>query len=177
VLVIAGLLLVAALLLRDLTHGGSLPALVLHDPESAGGNVVVQVSGAVASPGLYELAAGARIQDAVVAAGGALPDANLDSLNLARHLRDGEKVVIVGPAAEVAAAVATPAPGEKLDLNVATAEQLDQLPGIGEAYARRIVDSRLVDGPYAAVDDLMTRRVIPSDTFDKIRDLVTVNAP
>jgi competence protein ComEA len=167
----------AGLLVRDLTNGGPPPALVLQDPASGDGTVVVQVAGAVASPGIYELASGARIQDAVVAAGGALPEADLDSLNLARHLRDGEKVVVAGPSSEVAAAVATLAPGGKLDINVATTDQLDQLPGIGEAYSRRIVDSRVVDGPYAAVEDLMTRQVIPSATFERIRDLITVSAP
>jgi competence protein ComEA len=177
VLALAGLLLVAGFLLRDLTRGGSPPALVLRDPESGNGMVVVQVSGAVASPGLYELASGARVEDAVFAAGGALPEADLASLNLARHVRDGEKLEIVGPIAEVAAAVATLAPGEKLDLNAATTAQLDQLPGIGEAYSRRIIDSRVVDGPYTAVEDLLTRRVIPSDTFETIRDYLTVSAP
>lgn len=174
---LAGLFLLAGLLLRDLTDGGPPPALVLHDSASSEGTVVVQVAGAVAAPGLYELPSGARIQDAVVAAGGALPEADLDSLNLARYLRDGEKVLVAGSSSEVAGAVATLAPGQKLDINAATADQLDQLPGIGEAYSRRIVDSRTVDGPYSAVEDLMTRRVIPAATFEAIRGLVTVSPP
>lgn len=175
VLGISGLLLLAGLLVRDLTQD-SPPALVLEEP-SAGGNVVVHVAGAVAAPGLYELPPGARVQDALNAAGGQSPDADVDSLNLARHLRDGEKISVPGPSSEVAAAVATLAPGQKLDLNAATKDQLDQLPGIGEAYSRRIVASRDVDGPYQTVDDLVTRDVVPASTLDDIRDLVTVSAP
>ncbi len=139
--------------------------------------MVVQVAGAVADPGLYELPPDARVQDAIVAAGGGLPEADVASINLARRLRDGERISVPGPTSEVAAAVATLAPGEKLDLNAATMEQLDKLPGIGEAYSRRIVDSRVVDGPYEAVDDLLTRRVLPASALDDIRDFVTVSAP
>ena len=175
VLGVAGLLLLAGFFVRDLTDGTP-PGLVLQEAQSEG-NVIVHMAGAVAAPGLYELPSGARVQDAVVAAGGALPEADLDSINLARPLRDGEQILVPGAASEVASAVATLAPGERLDLNVATMDQLDLLPGVGEAYSRRIVDSRVIDGPYVAVDDLLTRRVIPAATFEQIRDLVTVSAP
>jgi competence protein ComEA len=175
VLGFAVILLVAGLLLRDLTEG-SPPALVVEDSPSSGRSVVVHVAGAVAAPGLYQLPSDARVQDAITAAGGPLREADLDAVNLARRLRDGEKIEVPGGAAEPAA-VATLAPGEKLDLNAASVEELDTLPGIGEAYSRRIVDSRAVDGPYEAVDDLVTRRVLPASTLDDIRDLVTVNAP
>lgn len=176
VLGIAGLLLLAGLLVRDLTEGTP-PALVLDEPRTTGGSVVVHVAGAVAAPGLYELASGARVQDALVAAGGGLPEAEIDSINLARRLRDGEKISVPGLSSDIAAAVATLAPGQKLDLNAATTEELDQLPGIGEAYSRRIVDSRIVDGPYQAVDDLVARRVVPAATFEGIRPFVTVSSP
>lgn len=162
--------------MRDLRED-STPALVLRDPQSAEGRVVVHIAGAVLAPGVYELPAGARIQDALVAAGGPGEGADLDALNLARRMRDGERIEVPGAASEVAGVVATLAPGLKLDLNAATLEQLDQLPGIGEAYSRRIVDSRQVDGPYRAVEDLVARRVIPAATLDKIRDRVTVSAP
>jgi competence protein ComEA len=182
VLGLAGLLLLSGLIVRDITRD-SPPALVLNDSRAADESVVVHVSGAVAAPGIYELARGARIQDAVVAAGGALPQANVDAINLARRVRDGEKVAV--PAAEsampeVAAATAVPTlgPGVKLDINTATVEELDQLlPGIGEAYSQRIVDSREADGPYAAIEDLTARRVIPEATFEQIRDRVSVSAP
>jgi competence protein ComEA len=182
VLGLAGLFLLAALLVRDITRTHGTPALVLNDPSDTRSVVMVHVAGAVAAPGLYELVSGARIQDAMVAAGGALPDADLDAINLARRVRDGEKVTVPagtspGAKSEVAGAVATLAPGQRLDINSATVEQLDQLPGIGEAYSRAIVDGRLVDGPYGAIEDLTARRVIPAATFEQIRDLVTVTAP
>jgi competence protein ComEA len=175
VLAVSGLLLVAGFLARDLTQDTP-PALVLQPPD-ADEIVVVHVAGAVLRPGVYELAPGARIQDAIVAAGGAEPDAGTGALNLARRVRDGERIEIAGAGPAEAAAATTLLPGEKLDLNAASAEQLDRLPGIGEAYTRRIIDSRAVDGPYAAVDDLLARRVIPNATFEQIRDLVTVRAP
>jgi competence protein ComEA len=176
VLGIAGLLLLAGLLVRELTQGTP-PALVLEASQTAGGGVVVHVAGAVAAPGLFELPPGARVQDALDAAGGESLDADVDSLNLARRLRDGEKIEIPGPSSEVAGTVATLAPGQKLDLNAATPDQLDQLPGIGEAYSRRIVDSRAVDGPYQSIEDLVTRKVVPASTLEDIRDLVSVNTP
>lgn len=176
VLGIAGLLLLAGLLVRDLTEGTP-PALVLEEPQTTEGSVVIHVAGAVLAPGLYELAPGARVQDALEAAGGALPEAEVDSVNLARRVRDGEQISVPGPSSDVAAAVATLAPGQKLDLNAATMGELDQLPGIGEAYSRRIVDSRIVDGPYQAVDDLVTRDVVPASTLEDIRHLVTVTVP
>jgi competence protein ComEA len=176
VLGVAGLLLLGGLLLRDLTRETP-PALVLQDAQTGDSGVVVHVAGAVEAPGVYQLPGGSRLQDAVIAAGGAVKGADLDALNLARHLRDGERIEVPGISSDVAAAVATLAPGATLDINTATLEELDQLPGIGEAYSRRIVDSRVIDGPYATVDDLVTRDVIPAAAFEEIRDRLTVNAP
>ena len=172
----AGLLLLAGLLIRDLTGDGPPPALVLNEPQSLeSGTVVVHVAGDVTAPGVYELPAGARVQDAVAAAGGANPAADLDSLNLARHLRDGEQILVPGASRASAPAPPTLAPGQTLNLNQATEADLDALPGIGEAYSRRIVDSRTVDGPYKSVDDLVSRRVIPAATLAQIRDYLTVS--
>jgi competence protein ComEA len=175
VLAVAGLLFLAGLVLRDITED-SPPALVINEaPDAAGGAVVVHVSGAVSAPGVYELPADARVQDAVLAAGGANPDADVDAVNLARRLRDGEKITL--PAVRrgsAAPAAPTLVPGQTLDLNSATQAQLDALPGIGEAYSRRIVDSRTVDGPYTSVEELVTRRVLPESTLAAIRDYLTV---
>ncbi|HLG11637.1 MAG TPA: ComEA family DNA-binding protein [Dehalococcoidia bacterium] len=170
----AALLLAAGLLVRDITKGEP-PALVINDaPITGAGPVVVHVAGAVAAPGVYELPAGARVQDAVLAAGGATSGADVDSVNLARHLRDGEKVTLPSVNSTAAAAPPTLAPGQTLDINHASQSQLDGLPGIGEAYSRRIVDSRSVDGPYASVDDLVSRRVLPAATLATVRDYLTV---
>ena len=169
-------LLLAGLLARDLTNDAP-PALVLREPQVATGTILVHIAGGVSAPGLYDLPSGARVHDALLAAGGALPGTDFDSINLARWLRDGEKITVPVLQANIEAVVATLAPGEVLDINAASAEQLDQLPGIGEAYSRRIVDSRIVDGPYETVDDLVTRRVIPANTLDQIRDRLSVSGP
>jgi competence protein ComEA len=175
VLAAAVLLLLAGLLLRDITKD-SPPALVVNDAsEGAGGAVIVHVAGAVDAPGVYELPAGARVQDAVLAAGGATADADIDSLNLARRLRDGERITLPSAARAAVSPVPTLTQGQTLDLNNATEAQLDALPGIGEAYSRRIVDSRTVDGPFASVDDLVSRRVLPESTLNDIRDYLTVS--
>jgi competence protein ComEA len=179
-LALAGLVLLAGLSARQLTQHQAPPALVFRDGAGVtpGAPILIHVAGAVAAPGVYTLQGGDRVEDAVSAAGGALPDADLDAINLARRLRDGEQILV--PAASDSGgevAVATLAPGEKLDLNVATAAQLDALPGIGEAYAQRVLDSRLVDGPFESVDDLRSRNVLPASIFTKVSDLLTVSQP
>lgn len=140
-----------------------------------GSPIRVQVSGAVLSPGVYELRAGDRLVDALAAAGGPREDADTGGLNLARRVRDEERIAV--PHRPGAASPLSPPgplqPSGKLDINSATAPQLQALPAIGEAYARRIIDSRHVDGPYASIRDLVDRRVLPAGTFEQIRDLIT----
>lgn len=172
---LAGFLLLAGLLARDVLHPAEEPVLVLHEGAAESGTPIrVHVTGAVVAPGVYELAAGHRVEDAVAAAGGATQGADLQAVNLARRLRDGEQVRIEGQSAPVAPG---PANGQPLDLNLATREELMDLPGIGEAYSRRIVDSRAADGPFTAVDDVLERNLVPERTLDGIRALVTVTTP
>ncbi len=132
--------------------------------------IQVHVTGAVITPGVYELRAGDRVLDAVTAAGGPAPGADLDALNLARRLRDEDQIVV--PGGQRPKSTSSTALGNLIDINIATEDELDSLPGIGEAYARRIVDSRAVDGPFETTEELVDRGVIPASTFDKIRDLV-----
>lgn len=150
---------------------GSLPTGSL----PTGSLVVVHVVGAVAAPGLVTMPAGARVGDALAAAGGAGTDADLARVNLARLLVDGEQVVVPRPGEEVAAAPAAPAGAAApatagatgaaaggggatatgpLDLNTATLEQLDALPGIGPVLAQRVLDFRTEHGSFTAVDEL-----------------------
>jgi competence protein ComEA len=175
VLAAAVLLLLAGLLLRDITADEPHALLISDAQDAVSGTVVVQVAGAVDAPGVYQLPAGARVQDAVLAAGGATSDADVDALNLARRLRDGEKITLPSATRAAASPPPTLAQGQTLDLNSATKAQLDALPGIGEAYSRRIVDSRTVDGPFASVDDLVSRRVLPESMLADIRDYLTVS--
>lgn len=143
---------------------------------SDGAPVRVHVAGAVANPGVYELRAGDRLVEALAAAGGPSAEADIDSLNLARRVRDEERIDIPRRAGASAAAAAI-TPGARLDINTATEAQLDALPGIGAAYSRRIVDSRRVDGPFKSTRDLVDRRVIPASVYEQVRDLITVSSP
>jgi len=116
------------------------------------------VSGAVRRPGLYRLRDGSRIADLVARAGGASSRADLGLVNLAAPVADGEQVVVPARGAAGAPAASPPAAGSSpaapLDLNTATAEQLDGLPGIGPATAQKILDYRQAHGPFHSVDEL-----------------------
>jgi competence protein ComEA len=143
--------------------------------------VVVQAAGAVAQPGVYSLADGARVADLVTKAGGATPDAELDAVSLAAKLVDGQRVYVprVGEAdPSVVGASTSPAPGPTpeapLDLNLATVEQLDQLPGVGPTTAAAIVAHRERHGPFGAVDSLLEVRGIGPVRLDELRPLVRV---
>ncbi len=128
---------------------------------AAGGAVlVVDVVGAVRSPGLYRLPQGSRIADAVARAGGMSRRADRTLVNLAAPLADGEQVLVParvgggGAAAGSAGASGAPSPSAPVDLNTATVEQLDALPGIGPVTAQKIVDYRQQHGPFTSVDGL-----------------------
>jgi competence protein ComEA len=167
----AGFLLLAGLVAREALGDGPSAALVVREGGAPGDGVVrVHVAGAVHVPGVYELGSDARVQDAIATAGGATADARTGDLNLARRVRDGERIEVPGRAA----VMSTEVTGGLLDLNKATQAQLMSLEGIGDAYSRRIIDSRTVDGPYRSVDELRTRNVLPLSTFEKVRDLLTV---
>src|SRR5690606_16198768 len=175
VIALGGFVLLGGALAQNLLGDSDEPVLLLRDSTLEPGTPVrVHIVGAVREPGVYELVAGDRVVDAVTAAGGALPEADLESVNLARHLRDGEQISIPSTGVSTAPVVSA---GGLLDLNTATRDQLMALPGIGEAYSQRIVDSRAVDGPFASVDDLRGRNLVPQRTFEMIRSLVTVSAP
>jgi len=160
--------------------------------------VVVYVAGAVAHPGVFSLAASARVADALDRAGGAGGDADLLRVNLAAHLSDGEEIAVLrrGEAAPAARRTAAPrrAAGRKkrhappaaavadeptheeapLDLNSATAEELAALPGLGPELAERIVDYREVNGPFVSVDELADVSGMTPGRLDRLVDRLTV---
>ncbi|WP_051707764.1 ComEA family DNA-binding protein [Saccharopolyspora rectivirgula] len=133
--------------------------------------LVVSVVGRVARPGLVTLAPGDRVADAVRAAGGPLPDTDLTPLNLARRLTDGEQIHVGIPAPPQ-----SPEGGGtgKLNVNTATAEQLEQLPGIGEVTAERILQWRAEHGAFSNVDQLLEVEGIGEAKLDRLRDEIEV---
>ncbi|GAB3389004.1 competence protein ComEA [Amycolatopsis echigonensis] len=136
-------------------------------------NLVISVVGHVRSPGLVTVPSGSRVADALRAAGGADPGVDLTALNLARKLTDGEQLAVGVPAAQ-SAPVGSGAAPSKIDLNSATAEQLDSLPGVGEVTARRITDWRTQHGGFSSVEQLRDVDGIGQSKFEKLREQVTV---
>ena len=151
--------------------------------------VAVYVSGAVGAPGVYELPSDARADDALTAAGGASPDADLERVNLAKRVSDGEHIRVprrgdpTAPAAPTSQLPPTyaqpggetsppPSPAGKIDVNSADADSLETLPGIGPARARAIIEHRQANGPFASVDALTEVRGIGEGILDSIRDLI-----
>jgi competence protein ComEA len=148
----------------------ALPTVEAASPAaSAGAELVVSVGGAVARPGLVRVPPGARVADALAAAGGPSPGTDLSGVNLARRLTDGEHVVIGGPGP---AAASPSGSGSRVDLNTATLAELDALPGVGPVTAQRILDWRQVHGRFASVDQLREVDGIGEARFGQLRDLV-----
>jgi competence protein ComEA len=151
--------------------------------------LVVEVAGAVARPGLYHLAAGARVADAIAAAGGYGPRIDVSrataELNLAARVSDGDRIIVPsrdGPPAQTAPSAApgdnpsassAPARSGPLNLNTATAAELDALPGIGPVTLAKIIASR-TQQPFHSVADLRTRKLVGAAELAQIQKLVTV---
>jgi competence protein ComEA len=135
--------------------------------------LVVQVDGAVVRPGMYRLPPGARVADALAAAGGAAADADLTAVNRARLLHDGERlsVPLRRAGGEAPGAVE---PSGAVDLNSADADLLDRLPGIGPVLARRIVAHRDRAGPFRRVDELLQVEGIGPRLLERLRPHVVV---
>jgi competence protein ComEA len=153
--------------------------------------VVVHVVGAVLAPGVVHVAAGARVVDAVAAAGGLAPGADAQRVNLAAPVADGSRIVVPAVGVEVPAEVPTSAvaaaggpggttgggatpPAGAGELNTATAEQLDGLPGVGPATAEAILAYREANGPFTSVEQLLDVRGIGEAKLESLRDLVVV---
>jgi competence protein ComEA len=194
-IVLAGLALAALLWQwRDRRSG---PPIVIQEAR-ADATVVVQVTGAVATPGVYDFSYGARVDDAFDRAGGPLPDADLAGFNLARRLEDGEQIVVPRlqptttppppgqPTPRPPTAIPTEPPANVADdapsaaalvnLNTATVEELIALPEIGEARAAAIVAYREANGPFESVDELVNVDGISERIVEILRPYVTVGA-
>lgn len=152
---------------------------------SAETEMYVDVDGAVASPGVYRLKDGARVAQAIDAAGGLTPDADVTGLNRASKVADGQKIYVpkVGEQAAVAGdgadvgAAASPGVGDAtglVNINTASASELQTLSGIGPSMAQSIIDERTQNGAFTSVDDLMRVSGIGEKKFAKIKDCICV---
>jgi len=153
----------------------SAPAEVAAATSSA--SIVVAVSGRVRRPGLVRLPAGSRVADAIAAAGGAVPGTDLAMVNLARKVSDGELIVVglAVPTADLAGPPGGPVGASgPVNLNTATLEQLQALPGVGTVLAQRIVDYREQHGGFTSVTDLRKVSGIGDARFNELKDRVTV---
>jgi competence protein ComEA len=169
-------------------HDATVPPVTVSEAPTAAPTreavLFVHVLGAVRSPGLYELHQGARVMDAVGAAGGFADDAEPAGVNLARPLADGEQLIVphVGetqPPAPPAGSVGTGAAGgastgAKINLNSADQTELETLPQVGPALASRIIAWRTENGGFTTIDDLLNVTGIGQKTFDGLKELVTV---
>ena len=163
--------------------GGSGWSASPRELESAGAtaDVVVDVQGAVLTPGVHRLATGARVGDAIAAAGGYGPRVDAaraaSELNLAAVVQDGDRIVVPARGDTTSAPAAgdggAPTGGGLVNVNTASAEELDTLPGVGPVTAQKIIDAR-AEKPFASVDELKERKVVGAATLEKLRDLVTV---
>ncbi|WP_460802361.1 ComEA family DNA-binding protein [Microbacterium sp. GXF6406] len=184
--VVLGLVVLSGAVGLGIMRGQTAPMQAIafdEDPEISerdavsGGELYVHVLGQVAAPGLYVLDRDARVVDALAAAGGTLDDADLQAVNLARELSDGEQLIVpVIGAVETTAAGGGAAPiGDgRVDLNNADSAALETLPRIGPALAQRIIDWREKNGRFRSVEDLLAVSGIGEKMLEGLRDLVRV---
>jgi len=150
----------------------------------------VYVSGAVRHPDVYALADGSRVKQAVEAAGGFTANADSDRINLAAPVVDGQQIYVATkgeenpvvptppprptPTPVPTSASSQPAPGGKVNINTASAAELETLPRIGPSMAQRIIDYRQQNGPFKSIEDIKNVRGIGDATFEGLKELITV---
>jgi len=141
---------------------------VLLIPTPSAGMLTIYISGAVAKPGVYSLPSDSRVNAAIIAAGGFVPGADQELINLAAPLKDGEQIDVPGivDSGHINAG--------RVNINTATLAELDALPGIGLTTAQAIVDYRIQIGTFQYIQDLLNVPGIGPSTFDKIKNFITV---
>jgi competence protein ComEA len=150
---------------------------ITSSPTSASSLIKVYVSGAVTNPGVFEMALGQRVEDAITKAGGAKTDANLTTLNLAAKVRDEQHIHV--PLVGEKSAVFTPVVSgrtspDRLNLNTANLSELETLPGIGKARALSIIEYRRSKGGFTKIEELLTAKLVPQNVFDDVKEKITV---
>jgi competence protein ComEA len=175
---IIGSLLAAGLLFLTVQQPRGRPVTLRPPPTTA--PIMVHVTGAVLSPGLYSLPVGSRVMQAIEAAGGLASGANPESINLANLLEDGQQVYI--PASSEGAPersseipiVDSESPGDRVDINTASQQELETLPEIGAVIAQAIIDYRLAQGNFASIEDIQNVDGIGPAIYDRIKTMITV---
>lgn len=180
----AGLLLglFVALLVWVVARNPSGQSVTLRPPPTET-PIIVHITGAVPRPGVYALAKGARVQDAISAAGGFLAEAEKTGINLARALEDGEQldipylegftpVIEIDPSGAVVTEV--PSSSELININTASQAELETLPGIGPTTAQKIIEYREANGSFLSTEDIVNVSGIGPVTYERIKDLITV---
>lgn len=169
--VLFGLLLSAAILLiSSPTRANAIRIL----PTATQSPLTVDVSGAVVQPGIYQLPVNSRINDAILAAGGLLTDANLDLINRAALLKDGMKIYIPAQGEQIAPDGNSPAsPINLININTATQKELEALPGIGPGKAGDILEYRQNHGDFDTIEDIQNVPGIGESLFQQIKDQIT----
>ncbi len=158
--------------------GGTKVEVLSETTEAEGGDYVIEVTGAVISPGVYKLSSGSRVDDALILAGGFSVDADRSwvekTLNRAAKITDGQKIYI--PRVGEKSSVSTPSEGGGVNvsglvnINSASSKELDSLPGIGPVYAQSVIDHR----PYSTPEELVSKGAIKQNIFEKIKDKISV---
>ena len=163
--VLVGLLAAGVIWLSTSSPRGEAVTLL---PSPTPANLAIYVTGAVASPGLYYLPAGSRVGDAVDAAGGFVLNAQVEQINLAAPLEDGQQVNVPGLGGSNTISLG------RININTATVAELDTLPGIGATAAQAIVDYRTQYGSFLNIQDIQNVPGIGPATYDLIKDLITI---
>jgi len=137
-------------------------------------SLLVHVVGKVLRPGVYPMVSGARVNDAIAAAGGALKGVDLSEINLARKVVDGEQIYVGIESFTKNSSGSTRVGSSKININRANASQFESLPKIGPVIAKRIMDYRKLNGQFAALEDIQKVTGIGAKTFARIKDRITL---
>jgi competence protein ComEA len=174
-LIIGSVVLVLSIFIVARGNTQSSPPIEIIPITIAAPEIFVDVTGAVNKPGVYTLTGKSRVIDAIKAAGDSAPGADLSTINLARVLSDGEQIYVDSTVVNsFGVRVSKPARSGPININRATAKQLDTLDGIGPVIAQRIIDNRKLNGSFLAIDDLQKVSGIGAAKFAQIKAKVRI---